>query len=313
MGPDLTRSTVLLTGLPRSGTTLTCELLNKVANTVALDEPMDWWQFTGAAPPAPAGPFPRMARRLLGRLRPVTRPHREAPPANVLCRNIERFCEGARRSIDGRGVALSRHVDGKVLGSKVADHTTESGLRAKLAERGEIAIDRDLSAGFLLAVKHNSGFTALLEGLTERFPVYAVVRNPLSILSSWQTVPFPPQEGHVEMGEAFDAGLAARLAGLDDRLDRQLHLLEWFFGRFRDLLAPTSIVKYEDLVVTGGSALRVISDNAASLQVPLENRNKGRVVYDQALARHLGQRLLETDGAWRSFYSPESIEEILAV
>ena len=32
---------VVITGLPRGGTTLACELLNAVENTVALDEPMD--------------------------------------------------------------------------------------------------------------------------------------------------------------------------------------------------------------------------------------------------------------------------------
>jgi len=311
VGTNLNESTVLVTGLPRSGTTLTCELLNKVPDTVALDEPMDWWQFTGTTPPA-TGPASRLVAPLRRALRRPP-PPRQAPGAEVLCDNIERFGAEVRRSIEARGVALSRHVDGKVLGSKVADHTTESGLRAKLAQRGEIAIDRELSPHFLLAIKHNSGFTAILRPLTERFRVYAVVRNPLSILSSWQTVPFPPQAGHVAMGEAFDGELAATLAAIDDRIDRQFHLLEWFFSRFRDLLPPGSVVRYEDLVASGGAALAVISPEAASLRVPLENRNKGRVVYDRDGAVQLGRRLLDADGAWRHFYSQESIEEIVAV
>ena len=33
---------IVLTGIPRSGTTLTCHLLNKVPNVVALFEPMLW-------------------------------------------------------------------------------------------------------------------------------------------------------------------------------------------------------------------------------------------------------------------------------
>ena len=35
-----TASTILLTGLPRSGTTLTCALLNECPGTVALAEPL---------------------------------------------------------------------------------------------------------------------------------------------------------------------------------------------------------------------------------------------------------------------------------
>ena len=36
---------VLITGTPRSGTTLLCSLLNKVPDTVALHEPMNVWDF----------------------------------------------------------------------------------------------------------------------------------------------------------------------------------------------------------------------------------------------------------------------------
>src|SRR5689334_16285425 len=37
---------VLVTGLPRSGTTLTCHLLQKLPDTVALHEPMDFHKFS---------------------------------------------------------------------------------------------------------------------------------------------------------------------------------------------------------------------------------------------------------------------------
>jgi hypothetical protein len=36
----MSENDVVLTGLPRSGTTLTCHLLNKLPDTVALHEPM---------------------------------------------------------------------------------------------------------------------------------------------------------------------------------------------------------------------------------------------------------------------------------
>jgi len=35
-----TAQDILITGLPRSGTTLTCHLLNKLPNSVALHEPL---------------------------------------------------------------------------------------------------------------------------------------------------------------------------------------------------------------------------------------------------------------------------------
>ena len=311
MDEELSGPTVLLTGLPRSGTTLTCELLNQVPDTVALDEPLDYWSFTGQDPPRRTTTVAQRLASAFGLAVRGAGPSTRAVDHARICANIERFCIDSRHSITSRGVATSRHVDGKVLGSKVADHYTETGLRARLAEWGDISIDKELSPRFMLAVKHTSAFTALLETLLERFPVYAVVRNPLSVLSSWQTVPFPPQQGHVQMGEALDGELARDLAGIDDRLERQLHLLRWFFGRFHRLLDATAVIRYEDIVATGGAALGVISEQASTLRVTLENRNKDRTVYDTETARTVGARLLESDGPWLHFYPRESIAELL--
>jgi hypothetical protein len=41
----LNQTNIVSTGLPRSGTTLTCHLLNKLPNTVALHEPIAPGQF----------------------------------------------------------------------------------------------------------------------------------------------------------------------------------------------------------------------------------------------------------------------------
>lgn len=69
-------TTVLVTGLPRSGTTLTCELLNQVPATLALDEPM-----RGAALIGPGNGW------------------------HDLADNVERFVGEMRTSVAERGVA----------------------------------------------------------------------------------------------------------------------------------------------------------------------------------------------------------------
>jgi hypothetical protein len=276
----------LLTGLPRSGTTLTCELLNLVPDTVALDEPMDWQAFAQGVPP--------------GSLTPAQ-----------ACANVATFVAATRRSIQADGVAITKHVDGKVTGKKISDVFDRSQVRIGLAQRGEIEIGKHLGDGFRLVIKQVAGFTALLEPLRERFAVYALVRNPLSVLNSWQTVPLPIREGHVVFGEALDISLARRLAAIDDPLDRQLHLLAWFFGRFKDLLLATSVVRYEDIVAHGGRPLRQVSAAAADLDVPLKSRNKNPSVYKAEATRRLGARLLATDGPWWHFYPPSSVQELL--
>lgn len=277
---------VLLTGLPRSGTTLSCELLNLVPGTVALDEPMSWADYTGAAS--------------LDTLTPA-----------LACENVAQFMARTRNSILAQGAAITKHVDGKVTGKKISDQSGASGMRVGLAERGVVTVDKELEADFTLVVKHVAGFTALLDRLPQRFRVFALVRNPLAVLNSWQTVPLPIREGHVVFGEALNKSLAVRLSAVEDRLERQLLLLDWFYGRFRDLLHRSAVIRYEDLVAEGGRPLRGISSGAAHLDVALRSRNHNPRVYDQAVTVALGTRLLERDGSWWAFYPPASVRGLL--
>lgn len=310
---------VLVTGPSRSGTTLTCELLNKVADAVALDEPMNAKSMLGYELPDPSTVHATssVARRISSHVRHLRsgappRQRRRAPDPNDVCDNVERFLAQTRDSIATRGVALSRNVGGQVVGKKVADEYGVRGLRLRLADLGEIVIDKPLSQEFLLAVKQTSGFIALLESLVQRFEVYALVRNPLAVITSWQTLPFHPQDGHVRLGEGIDWELRGRLATMPDRVDRQFEILAWYFSKIRDWVPDARVIRYEELVDTGGAALRAITDRAGELAVVMENRNRDRRVHDRELVRTLGERLLATQGPWWHFYSEDSVRELLS-
>lgn len=288
----------LVTGLPRSGTTLTCELLNRLEDVVALDEPMVGDELAARVTPSPLA---RLKARARGRSRLTT---------DHVCDNIEAFALAMRRSLLTDGTAVSKQVDGQIRGTKVPDQRQGSGLRVRLAHKGVIEVDKQLSPDFLLVMKHNSAFAGVLDRLVRRLPVYAVVRNPLSILSSWQTVPFPIQRGHANLAERFDPSLAHDLAAIPDRLDRQFHLLSWFFARFIDYLPASAVIRYEDIVASGGAALEVVTAQAAHLQEPLSSRNAASV-YDPEQVRRIGERLLDTEGPWWQLYSRDSVRELL--
>ena len=272
---------VLVTGLPRSGTTLTCHLLQKLPDTVALHEPMDFHKF------AP------------GRSR------------DDMCDDIARFLKKQRRSILERGVAVSKHSEGKVPDNPVGAQRNEAGKRTNAGmDKGEISIEKELAADFMLVVKHNSSFTGLLDSLAGRFDVYAVMRNPLAVLGSWNSISLEVGRGHVPAAERVDPQLAADLARIDDVLERQIHILAWFYARYRDLLPAERVIRYEDVVATHGRRLAVINPLAASLDEPLESRNKNKL-YDGEGVKQIGRRLLETDGAYWHFYERSSVEELI--
>jgi hypothetical protein len=269
--------TLLITGTPRSGTTMTCHLLNKLPNVVALHEPMKAGDFKGL----------------------------DGPLAGV-----ERFCRDQRRSILERRLAISKQVGGAVPTNPVGTGRTEDGLRRRMVSKGEIAIDKPLDEDFTLAIKHCGSFTAILDTLVTRFPVYAVVRNPLAVVASWSTVEFAIQRGHMPVAEGLDRDLKAKLAVTDDVLDRQIHILAWFHHLIRRYLPDEAIIRYESIVETGGKALAVVQPSAASMEEPLESQNTSDL-YDHELMLRIGERLLESEGAHWETYSKASVERLL--
>ena len=67
---------VLITGTPRSGTTLVCSLLNKLPDIVALHEPMNVFDFVGRG-------------------------------GEETAKMIEKFCAESRKSLHEQGFAIS--------------------------------------------------------------------------------------------------------------------------------------------------------------------------------------------------------------
>lgn len=222
--------TVLVTGPPRSGTTLLCSLLNECPNTLALGEPL-----------------------ALGR-------HGDRAQALV---DIRRFIRDTRREAVSEGRAMSKHIDGRVPDNWVEDPAVlnQGGLRRVLEQRGKIAVQQPLTRRFHLVIKHPAEFTALAEPLGAQFPLFAIVRHPLAVLAAWQTVNMPVHHGHMPMMECFVPGLTERLNAIPDRITRQCALMRHLFETYAGF-APERILRYEDLVADPLAQLSRLSPHA---------------------------------------------------
>ena len=173
--------------------------------------------------------------------------------ADELYGEIERFAAESRASLLADGTAWSMHVDGKVPDNPVADAYSESGLRKAIATQGRIKFDKLLSPDFLLAIKHNAGFMAILDRLVERFACYGVVRNPLSVLASWQSVDIV-NTGRLPVGERLDQDCARRRRNAACARSAALHpRLVLSLRQARSARTDHSLRGYVD---TGGKALR---------------------------------------------------------
>ena len=273
---------IILTGIPRAGTTLACFLLNKLPNVVALHEPIVDWG--------------------------------EQQHPNALCNRIERFLSESRETLLQTGTAVSKQVDGKVPDNPKGNYPAfaqlrrrllgkRPNLRKSLVTRGLIHIDKPLHEDFLLCVKHNGHFTTLLSHLqAQSYSCYAIIRHPLAILASWNSIDFAPYYGRTYAAERLNPELKQQLNAIDDRIDRQIFLLNWFFSMYRERLSCENIIRYEEIVASRGTALSLITDAAYLLNEPLENKNQNSL-YDQAVVSSLATRLLQTDGAFWHYYS----------
>lgn len=262
---------IILTGPPRSGTTLACYLLNKVPDTVALHEPMNRSMFSD--------------------------------PETGLAATGEFFRE-MRRSLLRDGTALS-----KVSGDKIPDNPftqTKGGERASIVAKKRVRFDKPLLEDFHLVIKHNAHFTFLIRELADRYPCHAVIRNPVSVIASWNTIDAPVARGNVTVLETLRPALYRRLETIPDILERQVALIDALFAQYADLPA-LGIIRYEDIIATGGAALSKVVPAAANLREPLESRNRS-ALYDDAMPDRIREALLRTDGAWTLFYSREAIE-----
>ena len=277
----MNQQNVVLTGVARSGTTLLCFLLNQLPDVVALHEPIRFKKMVKLGPP------------------------------EAVVKGVEQFYDSMRQSILQYGVAISKNRNGRVPDNPFGHGKKKNGVRVDDQMKGKITIDKKVSKDFLLGIKHPGPFTALLKWLHPRFSCYATIRNPLSILASWNSVEIPEREGIPPYAvRKMDPDLIQRLQRLDDRFERQLHLLDWYFSRYRDHLPEERIIRYEDIIHTQGRCLAVIVPEAAALQWPLESKNKSSE-YDPELMQRLGEALLSSSGAYWDFYEKNQVEAIL--
>jgi len=80
--------------------------------------------------------------------------------------------------------------------------------------------------------------------------------------------------------------------------------------RFELFLPEDHIIRYEDLVASGGRALAAVVPAAAALDEPLSGRSASEL-YDREDVAKIGKRLLTCDGAYWRFFSRKSGKELL--
>ena len=232
--PDL-----IITGVPRSGTTLAAAIIDQAPNCLCLSEP--------------DGHVDLM---------------REAvSPEDFVAKLCQEF-DVVRRTILGGGSVLDRRrADGAPVTDYFSDPRPDGRREPAVTIR---SISRPgLSPDFVLGVKHNALYAAVLPEIVRsgRFRVVAIVRDPVAVLMSWRTVDLPISHGRLPAGERFWPELAALGRADLDLTDKQIRICDLLLHRFAQLADRIAVIPYE-VFVTDPSLLLA----AAGIRQPAPSR-----------------------------------------
>jgi hypothetical protein len=279
IGDSLTPSgnNIILAGIPRSGTSFVCSLLNKTDGTLALVEPLDMAAFSKC---------------------------RNQYERHVFLSN---YFEYSRKSIlkEKKINTLDFDSDSNTFVND-AHHkrkTTIKGFKA-------LEVNKNLDSDFTFVIKHPNAFSALLNELCASWRCFAVVRNPVSVIASWSSLDHPLSEGRAPMAELFDDELRRKLDSTQNTLLRQVHLVNWYFERYHQFLSPSQIIFYESVVKTSGKCLSNVAPAAQLLSENISSMNNNKI-YDKAVMSKIAKVLESCGGFWAKFYTVSDINKVL--
>ncbi len=268
---------ILLTGLPRSGTTLATALLNASQNVVALNEPLTFDDFVGE-------------------------------PDEVASRVSAYMKESRAKLLETRQIYTTL-IKGSGGTNSFGVEVDASGLRKSVASKGLYRIDKNLPENFVLVIKHPMAFSSILGVLKSYLPVYAIIRNPIAVLVSWNSINAPIGHGRDHHLERRDPVLRHILQGHVDVLSKQLSILNWLFERYHEELENKFIIRYEDVIASQGKSLELICPNA-QLQSQALKAGNTFIRHTRATFTHMRDSLLDSPGSWRNFYSQDDLIRI---
>jgi hypothetical protein len=232
--PDL-----ILTGLPRSGTTLAAAIIDRAPDALCLSEPESHVELMTRA----------------------------ADAEDFVARLGQEFDTVRRTILAGGSVLDRRHADGAPVTNYFADPAADGRRETAFTIRG---IARPgLSADFVLGVKHNALYAAVLPEIirSERFRVVAMVRDPVALLMSWQSLDLPISRGRLPAGERFWPELAALGKAELDLIDKQARIADLLFSRFAQWSDRIAVIPYEIFVTDPARLL-----TAAAVRAPVSSQ-----------------------------------------
>ncbi len=211
---------LIVTGMPRGGTTLLGSMINRLENAYCLSEPM------------------------------AIEDHlQQSASADEFLRRTRFYFSEQRERIITTGRCLNRvDKDGKPV-TNYFKRTEEKSVEHIFQEVEEVVCVRD--ENFLLAVKHNAHFLSILPLISSAsdFSVLAILRHPIPTILSWRSLNLPISRGRLPSGEKFWPELSELAQSDRDLLLKQVLIYELLASRLVEFRRHIHLLCYESLVL----------------------------------------------------------------
>ena len=295
-----TQGNYLITGPLRSGTTLFSKLLWDLPNTVALQEVINPTQFVGKDQQESVAMmqahFDRIREEILTQKKTINK---------LMDGRVSDNYASSRGKLKTAWHFLKLRQYDKAY--KILRYKRHIGNTVAY-----VSIDKELTPDFLLYLKAPILYTVYLPVFKNIYPTYAIIRNPLSVLGSWQSLGFFTMDSEYQLYKDLGRNEFAEIMRILNQDDRRIALLHWYFEQYKNHLPSSHIVYYEEMIRSNGKIIESICPNARGVHWQLENKNKNQE-YNHRYMKQTAKRLLNSEGAIWSFYSKESVQELLAM
>lgn len=215
-----------------------------------------------------------------------------------------------RHQVLSTGTAPSRNADGR----QVMNHFARTpGERNLLLKKSDIQIHKNLDENFILGVKHNAIFTLALRELCHlKWPLFAIIRNPLAVLGSWNTLEIPVSAGRMKNLGQLEPELHKEVQAQPDLLRKQVLLLDFYFRQYKNFIAEKNILRYERLCSSPSDEISKIAGSAQVFEVErVENLNQSSIYPRENFPDYFNALSELPDAAWRHFYEEAELLELM--
>lgn len=240
----INQKSVIVTGVPRGGTTLLGSLINGLENSYCISEPM------------------AVEEQL----------HLATTPEEFVQRTKDYF-QDQRKQILSTGMAVNRiSKDGQPV-TNYFRRVGKQQIHHEYVEAEEKVKIKD--ENFILAVKHNAHFLSILPLLCQEtgLAILSIIRHPIPTILSWRSLNLPISNGRLPSGEKFWPELYEVAHSDRNVLQKQVIIYELILVRLLKLRHRLHLLSYEKLVDDPSYVCRVFKQTFKNF-AQLQSRNR---------------------------------------